>query len=153
SRSDTLQWCLITVTRRQRASCGGRQTRVKKVTQKSRIRLATWNVRTLISKSIKLVKLMKDRRVNITCLQEIRWKGSKAKRIDGYKLWYINKSNFRNDVAIIIDKDLKDKVVEIKRKSDRILAMKLVLGEEILNVVSTYAPQIRLEKNIKKIIL
>ena len=38
----------------------------------------------------------------------------------------------------------------MRRKSDRIMAIKVVVGSEILNVVSVYAPQIGLLDDIKK---
>ena len=43
-------------------------------------------------------------------------------------------------MGAIIDKQLLENVVEIKRKSDRILLIKLILGREIFNVISVYAP-------------
>ncbi|KAL4192792.1 hypothetical protein AMTRI_Chr06g173720 [Amborella trichopoda] len=51
------------------------------------------------------------------------------------------KDNNKNDIGKIVDKDLKNKVVNVKRIGDRLLLIKLVLGEEIINVISTYAPQ------------
>jgi len=41
---------------------------------------------------------MKRRRVNIVCLQETKWKGKKAKDIDGFKLWYTREANNKNGV-------------------------------------------------------
>ena len=123
---------------------------VKKLVQESRIRLATWNIGTLTGKSIELVDTMKRRRVNIACLQETKWKGKKAKDIDGFKLWYTGEANNKNGVGIIVDKDLKEKVVDVKRIGDRIIAIKLVLEKEIINIISAYAPQIGLDETTKK---
>lgn len=83
---------------------------------------------------------IKRRRVNIACLQEIKWKGKKAKDIDGFKLWYIGEINNKNGVGIIVDKDLKEEVVDVKRIGDRIISIKLVLEKEIINIISVYAP-------------
>jgi hypothetical protein len=44
-----------------------------------------------------------------------------------------------NEVGIIVDKSLK-KEVEVRRIGDRIMLIKLVLGEEIINIISAYAP-------------
>lgn len=50
---------------------------------------------------MELVGTMKGRRVNIACLQEIKWKRDKAKELlDEYKLYYIGKNNVRNEVEI-----------------------------------------------------
>ncbi|RWR73885.1 T-complex protein 1 subunit delta [Cinnamomum micranthum f. kanehirae] len=50
----------------------------------------------------------------------------------------------RNGVGIVVSKDLKEDIVNVKRSADRIIAIKLVLGEEIVNVISAYAPQVGL---------
>ena len=56
----------------------------------------------------------------------------------------------RNGVGISVDKELVDFVVEVRRKSDRIMTIKVLVGSEILNVVSVYAPLIGLTDDIKK---
>jgi len=40
----------------------------------------------------------------------------------------------------LIEKELVEQVVEVRRKSDRIMSVKLVVGSEMFNVVSVYAP-------------
>ena len=76
--------------------------------------------------------------------------GAKAVVVDGYKLWYSGSNRAKNGVGILVVKELVDSVVEVKRKSDKIMAIKAVVGSEILNVVSVYAPQIGLPDDIKK---
>ncbi|KAL4196736.1 hypothetical protein AMTRI_Chr04g184660 [Amborella trichopoda] len=99
---------------------------------------------------MELVDTMRRRRVNIACLQETKWQREKAEKRDGYKLWYTRKDNNRNDVGIIVNKDLKDKVVNIKRIGDRLLLTKFVSREEIINVISAYAPQVGLDDRINR---
>jgi len=41
---------------------------------------------------------------------------------------------------MIIDKQLLEDTVEVRRKCDRILLVKLILSREIFNVISVYAP-------------
>ena len=41
----------------------------------------------------------------------------------------------------MIDKRLKDAVVEVRRKWDRIILVKLVVSDMVLNVISAYAPK------------
>ena len=36
--------------------------------------------------------------------------------------------------------------MEVRRKSDRILLVKLILGREIFNIINVYAPQIGLDE-------
>ncbi|XP_023220772.1 uncharacterized protein LOC111622591 [Centruroides sculpturatus] len=89
---------------------------IKKLVQKEKrkktsIRIGTLNVGTLNGKSRELVDLI-QRRVNILCLQETRWRGNKDKELgDGYNLFVsgVNKGG-RNGVGIVIDKVLKDSV-------------------------------------------
>jgi hypothetical protein len=58
----------------------------------------------------------------------------------GFKLWYSGIVANKNGVGILIDKTLKDGVVDIKRQGDRIILVKLVLGDVVLNIISAYAP-------------
>ena len=56
----------------------------------------------------------------------------------------------RNEVGILVDNELVDQVIEVKHKSDRVIAIKIVVGSEILNAVSIYAFQIGLAEDIMK---
>ena len=89
-------------------------------------------------------------RINIACIQEAMWVGDKAREIDGYKLWYSGSRKARNGVGILVEKELVDFVVEVKRKSDRVIAIKVVVGSIVLNVISIYAPRIGLSDDNKK---
>ena len=44
-----------------------------------------------------------------------------------------------------------DRVVEVRRKSDRIMSIKLVTGLEVLIVICVYAPQVGLSDDTKKV--
>jgi len=68
----------------------------------------------------------------------------------GYKLWYTGRDRNLNGVGVIIDIQLLKDVVEVKRKGDWILLVKLILGREIFNVISVYEPQVRLDKSNKR---
>ena len=46
----------------------------------------------------------------------------------------------KNGVGVLIDKSLKDGVVEVRRQGDRIILVKLVISD-VLNVISAYAPK------------
>ena len=46
----------------------------------------------------------------------------------------------RNGIGIILSKEWQDKILEIKCISDRIMTMKLVSGNTMLNLISVYAP-------------
>jgi exonuclease III len=76
--------------------------------------------------------------VNILCVQETKWTSQKAKKVvnTGFKLWYTGKKRSRNGVGILIDKSLKNKVFVIRRQRDKIIIIKLVIGDLILNVIN-----------------
>jgi hypothetical protein len=68
----------------------------------------------------------------------------------GFKLWYIGTTSTNNRTGIVLDKSLKDGVVDIKRQGDRIILVKLLVGDLVFNVISAYAPQIGLNESVKR---
>jgi exonuclease III len=74
------------------------------------------------------------RSVNILCVQETKWKGQKAKEVEdnSFKLWYTDTTENKNEVDIVLNKSLKDGVVDIKRQGDRIILVKLLVGDLVL---------------------
>ena len=86
---------------------------------------------------------MSERKLDILCVQETRWRGNKARELgDGYKLIYGGANlEGRNGVGIILSSEMKDLATEVNRKDDRIIWMHLGLNEFSLNVFSVYAPQ------------
>ena len=83
------------------------------------------------------------RNVDILCLQETKWKGSKARNIGGgCKIFYNGADGRKNAIGIVLREELVESVLEVKRVSDRLMAMKLEVKGSILNIVSAYAPQI-----------
>ncbi|KAK6763221.1 hypothetical protein RB195_023798 [Necator americanus] len=109
--------------------------------QQHPVRLATLNVETLTGRSRELADSLRKRRVDICCVQETHWKGSKARELgDGYKLIYHGTSN-RNGVGIILNESFRNSVTAVDRLSDRLMAVKVDTGEVELRVVSAYAPQ------------
>ena len=113
-----------------------------RVDSDGRLRVGSWNIGTLQGKSIELVKILRKRRINIACVQETKWVGSKARDVDGYKLWYSGSERRRNGVGILVDEELRGQVVEVKRINDRLMTIKLVIRGFTLNVCSAYAPQV-----------
>jgi len=107
------------------------------------LRAATINIGTLTGRTRELADILRRRRVDVACIQETKWKGSKAREIgDGYKLLYHGTRNGRNGIAVVIAEHLRDKITLVERLSDRLLAIKIDTGKKILRVVSAYAPQV-----------
>ena len=107
------------------------------------VRVASLNVGTMSGRSLEIVKLMKEKRIDILLVQETKWKGERAAEIGaGYKIYYVGVDGRRNGVGIILTPDLKENVLEIVRINDRIIRMKIEWFGENWNIVSVYAPQI-----------
>jgi exonuclease III len=125
--------------------------RVRKLAEPTRVRVDTWNVGSLTGKLREVVDTMIMWCVNILCVQEMKWKGQKAKEVEdtSFKLWYTRNTSTKNGIGIVLDKNLKDGVVDIKCQGDSIILIKLLVGDLVFNVISAYAPQIGLNESVK----
>ncbi|KAK3520195.1 hypothetical protein QTP70_017929, partial [Hemibagrus guttatus] len=95
--------------------------------------------------------MMERRKVAILCVQETRWKGSKARSIGaGFKLFYYGVDSKRNGVGVVLKEEFGRNVLEVKRVSDRVMSLKLEIEGVMLNVVSGYAPQVGCELEEKE---
>ena len=91
-----------------------------------------------------MADLMERRKVGVLCVQETRWKGDKAKKLGGgCKLLRsgANKQG-RNGVGIVISKDLKEDLISVSKRSDRVMSIKLGVEETVVNIICAYAPQV-----------
>ena len=69
-----------------------------------------------------IAAVLKERKINIAGVQETTWKGLKANMLgDGFKLFYHGETNTRNGVGIILGQKLIDLVLQVNRKSGRIM--------------------------------
>ncbi|XP_070054793.1 uncharacterized protein [Nicotiana tomentosiformis] len=115
-----------------------------------RFKIGSLNIGTLTGKYIKLARILQKRKLNIACVQKTRWVGSRVRDADGYKFWYSIVLKGKNEVGILVDRDLRESVVEVRWVNDRLMSIKLVVGECTLNVVSAYAPQAGLNEEVKR---
>ncbi|KAK3511787.1 hypothetical protein QTP70_023192 [Hemibagrus guttatus] len=129
-----------------RRSRGGRRVRRQREKRKGKsvgLRIGTLNVGTMTGKGRELADMMERRKVDILCVQETRWKGSKARSIRaGFKLFYYGVDSKRNGVGVVLKEEFVRNVLEVKRVSDRVMSLKLEIEGVMLNVVSGYAPQV-----------
>ena len=93
------------------------------------MRVGSWNIGSLSEKSLELVKIFRKKRINTASLQETKWVGTKARVADGYKLWYSGSVRNMNDIGILVDDELREQVVEVKRVNNIMVSIKLVIGE------------------------
>ena len=98
----------------------------------------------LTGRSGELVEALGERRIDIACVQEIRWRGSSCRYFGatgkGYKLFWMGSEAKTEGVGIFVAEKWVDSVVSVERHSERIMVLKMVLGDRLLNVFSVYAP-------------
>ena len=125
---------------------GGRRVKKQREAWKGRcslIRVGTLNIGTMTGRGRELADMMERRNVDILCLKETKWKGSKARNIAGVcKIFYNGADGRKNGIGIVLREELAESVLEVKRVSDRLMAMKLEVNGSMLNIVSAYAPQV-----------
>ncbi|KAK3570259.1 hypothetical protein QTP86_017110 [Hemibagrus guttatus] len=139
-----------TVGRRSRGRIVRRQREKRKVKSVG-LRIGTLNVGTMTGKGRELADMMERRKVDILCVQETRWKGSKAHSIEaGFKLFYYGVDSKRNGIGVVLKEEFVRNVLEVKRVSDRVMSLKLEIEGVMLNVVSGYAPQVGCELEEKE---
>ncbi|KAK3572394.1 hypothetical protein QTP86_032615, partial [Hemibagrus guttatus] len=137
-----------------RRSRGGRRVHRQREKRKGKsvgLRIGTLNVGTKTGKGRELADVMERRKVDILCVQETRWKGSKARSIGaGFKLFYYGVDSKRNGVGVVLKEEFVRNVLEVKRVSDRVMSLKLEIEGVMLNVVSGYNPQVGCELEEKE---
>ena len=98
-----------------------------------------------------LVDMMQRRKVDILCVQEIRWKISKSRSLGaGFKLVYHDVHGKRNGVTVKLKEEFVSTILEVKRVSDRVMSLKTEIEGVMVSVVSGDAPQVGCELEEKE---
>ena len=91
---------------------GGRRVKKQREVWKERrslIRVGNLNIGTMTGRGRELNGMMDRRNINILCLQETKWKGSKARNIGGgCKLFYNGADGRKNGIGIVVREKLAD---------------------------------------------
>ena len=107
------------------------------------MQVGTWN---LGSKSGKRVTICEEQRmmIDVCCEYEIRWRREGSRmlwmKVRRYKLWWSVKGDGVGGVGVMV-KELCEKVIEVRRVSDRVKTVVVVLEENVLRLICGYAPQ------------
>uniref|UniRef100_A0A8D8SH78 Craniofacial development protein 2 n=2 Tax=Cacopsylla melanoneura TaxID=428564 RepID=A0A8D8SH78_9HEMI len=141
----------LTSVRSGRGLPSQRRARLKKLV-KVNLRVGTLNVGSMTGRGRELADMMRRRRVQILCVQETRWKGNKARELgDGFKLIYSGaNSSGRNGVGIVLNEEMKTKVTNVNRISDRVMSLRLEIEHLVINIICAYAPQVGCDEEIKE---
>ena len=59
------------------------------------------------------------------------------------------KNRAKNGVGIIVDSEFIEQVIRVVKKGNRIIALKIIIGNETINIISACAPQVGLDESIK----
>ena len=110
-----------------------------------RIVVGTWNVGTMTGKSVEVAEALAEEAVDVCCLQETRWKGQGARVLgkhgQGYKFFWQGSGRAEGGVGVMLKAEWADRVVSVDRLGERLIVLRMVVGGEVLCVVSAYAPQ------------
>lgn len=110
----------------------------------SRIRVATWNVRSLYAAG-KLANVELDMRrlkIDILGMSEVRWPGSGKQTTNSGVIYYSGGTDafHRYGTAILVSKDIDKSVIEFIPFNDRVTLLKLQTTHRNLNIIQIYAP-------------
>lgn len=115
------------------------------------MRVGTLNAGTMKGKGREIANMVERRKKDILCVQETRWKSSKARSIGGgFKLIYHGVHGKINGVGVILKEEYVNSLVEVRRVSDRVMMKNIEIGRVMMNVVSAYAPQVGCELEEKE---
>ena len=104
---------------------------------------------TLRGRVCEVVETLSSRKVDVCCIQESRYCGGNCRTIKGkdtrYKLYWSG-----NDKGTAgVGEEWIEKVFEVQRVSDRIILVKLIVGQHVVTFLSVYAPQSGLSDEVK----
>ena len=109
------------------------------------IRFGTLNVESLCGKKTEVCEELRKKKADVCCIQEVRGKGQGARFVGTlgrrYKLWWSGNDAGFGGVGILVKEEISGNVVEVRRKSDRVMAIVLTLGREVMRVICAYGPR------------
>src|SRR6478609_8502584 len=107
-----------------------------------KIRVGTWNVRTMnaTGKLENVKEEMRRNRLSIMGVSEVRWKDGGDFVSDGYRVMYVGGPTCQRGVAVIAEAKVAERVTEIDRFGDRIMAVKIKADTVDMVIVQAYLP-------------
>ena len=113
------------------------------------VRASTWNVSSMVGRSGEVVDALHRRKIAFRCAQETRCKGESTRMLGAIgsrcnKLFWHGCNRGTDGVGVFIVERWIDSVVDVVRVIEQIMYVKLVIGKQIVNIVSAYATQVGL---------
>ena len=90
------------------------------------------------------MEALADREVDVGCIQEARLRGSGCRFFGAqgrrYKLFYMGGKDRSDGVGMFVAEKWVDSVVKVERHTERVLILKMVLDNSLMNILTVYAP-------------
>ena len=98
--------------------------------------MGTLSVITLRGRVCEVVETLSSRKVDVCCIQETIFSGGSCHTIKGkdtrYKLYWSVKDKGTAGVGVFVAKEWIEKVFEVLRVSNRIILVKLIVGQRVV---------------------
>ena len=110
------------------------------------IRVGTLNIGTMAGRRRKQADMMERRNVDTEYCTYRKQSGKGVKRgileVAAANYFTTELMEEKNEIGIVVREEMFESVLEVKKVSDRLMAIKLEVKGLILNTVSVYAPQV-----------
>src|SRR5260221_282556 len=91
----------------------------------------------MTGRSGEIVEVLGNRKVDICCVQETRWKGKGVRMLGGaetrYKFFWQGRRDGNDGVGLLV---MECEVVKVNRVIQRIMYVKIIIGSRLFNIVS-----------------
>ena len=118
-----------------------------------KFRVGTLNANTLRGRVCEAVETLSHMKVDVCCIQKTRYRGGSCRTNKGkdtrYKLYWSGNDKGTAGVGVFVAEEWLEKVFEVHRVSDRIILVKLIVGQRVVTFLSVYAPQSGLSDEVK----
>uniref|UniRef100_A0A8D8V3E1 Craniofacial development protein 2 n=1 Tax=Cacopsylla melanoneura TaxID=428564 RepID=A0A8D8V3E1_9HEMI len=110
------------------------------------LKIATWNVRSMVAdgKLENTLKEMRRMKINILGVSDTQWRtaGSFVENSGEYKIYHssIDVTTHRYGVAIIIEKEVEKCVTGFVPLSDRVMMLNIASENGVIHIIQVYAP-------------
>ena len=110
-----------------------------------KFREGTLNVNTLRGRVLEVVKTLSRRKVDVCCVQETRYRVGNCRTIKGkdtwYKFYWSGNNKGTAGVGVFVAEKWIEKFLRC-RVTDRIILVKLIVGQRAVTFLTVYAPQL-----------
>ena len=107
-----------------------------------KFRVGTFTVNTLRGRVCEVVETLSRRKVDVCCIQVILDHGGNCQAIQGkdtrYKFYWSGNDKGTDGVRVFVAKEWIEKVFEVQRVSDRIILVKLIVGQHVVTILCEY---------------